>query len=75
LLSRSKNIAARAPTSSNCVIDLEGEIDEGLITWFKGPASYTGEDVVEIGIHGSPYMQQRLLKRAHQPERAVRIAG
>ncbi len=41
--------------------DEDGAIDEGLITWFKGPASYTGEDVVEVGVHGSPYIQQRLL--------------
>ena len=41
--------------------DKEGAIDEGLITWFKAPASYTGEDVVEIAVHGSTYVQQRLL--------------
>ena len=28
-------------------------IDEGLILWFPGPQSYTGEDMVEIHIHGS----------------------
>ena len=28
-------------------------IDEGLILWFPGPESYTGEDMVEIHIHGS----------------------
>ncbi len=55
-----KNIAAR--TVHFCKLkDAEGAIDEGLVTWFKGPASYTGEDVVEIGVHGSPYVQQRLL--------------
>ena len=27
-------------------------IDQGLITWFKGPASFTGEDVVEISVTG-----------------------
>ncbi len=55
-----KNIAAR--TVHFCKLkDAEGDIDEGLVTWFKGPASYTGEDVVEIGVHGSPYVQQRLL--------------
>ena len=27
-------------------------IDEGLILWFPGPQSYTGEDMVEIHIHG-----------------------
>ncbi|MDC1040847.1 tRNA uridine-5-carboxymethylaminomethyl(34) synthesis GTPase MnmE [Candidatus Pelagibacter sp.] len=28
-------------------------IDEGIILWFPGPQSYTGEDMAEIQIHGS----------------------
>jgi tRNA modification GTPase len=28
-------------------------IDEGLILWFPGPQSYTGEDMAEIQVHGS----------------------
>ncbi len=28
-------------------------IDEGLILWFPGPDSYTGEDMAEIQVHGS----------------------
>ena len=28
-------------------------IDEGIILWFPGPESYTGEDMVEFHIHGS----------------------
>ena len=28
-------------------------IDEGIILWFPGPASYTGEDMAEFHIHGS----------------------
>ena len=27
-------------------------IDEGIILWFPGPESYTGEDLAEIHIHG-----------------------
>src|SRR5512137_2380998 len=30
------------------------ELDEVLATLFRGPNSYTGEDVVEISCHGSP---------------------
>lgn len=44
------------------LIDMDGQIDEALITYFKGPHSYTGEDVVEVSVHGSPYIQQRLLQ-------------
>ena len=29
-------------------------IDQAVITYFKSPKSYTGEDVVEISLHGSP---------------------
>ena len=29
-------------------------IDEGVILWFPGPNSYTGEDMAEFHVHGSP---------------------
>lgn len=35
------------------VTDGEKRIDEGLAVYMKAPHSYTGEDVVEIQIHGS----------------------
>ncbi len=44
------------------VIDLDGQVDEAVLTVFKGPNSYTGEDVVEVSVHGSVYIQQRLLQ-------------
>ena len=28
-------------------------IDEGIIIWFPGPQSYTGEDMAEFHVHGS----------------------
>ena len=28
-------------------------IDEGIVIWFPGPNSYTGEDMAEIHVHGS----------------------
>lgn len=37
-------------------------IDEGLVTSFRSPRSYTGEDVVEISCHGSIFIQQKLLE-------------
>ncbi|GAA0536469.1 tRNA uridine-5-carboxymethylaminomethyl(34) synthesis GTPase MnmE [Chitinophaga japonensis] len=36
-------------------------IDEVVVSLFKGPRSYTGEDVVELSCHGSPYIQQQLI--------------
>ena len=37
------------------------ELDEVLITLFKGPQSYTGEDTVEISCHGSTYIQKEII--------------
>ncbi|MBT8302613.1 MAG: tRNA uridine-5-carboxymethylaminomethyl(34) synthesis GTPase MnmE [Maribacter sp.] len=37
-------------------------LDEVLISIFKGPHSYTGEDVIEISCHGSPYIQQQIIQ-------------
>ena len=34
-------------------IDTSELIDEGIILWFPGPESYTGEDMAEIQVHGS----------------------
>ena len=36
-------------------------IDEGIILWFPGPESYTGEDMAEIHIHGGKAVIQALL--------------
>jgi len=36
-------------------------IDEALITYFKGPNSFTGEDVIEISGHGSPVILRQIL--------------
>ena len=36
-------------------------IDEVVLSLFKSPKSYTGEDVVEISAHGSPFIQQQII--------------
>ncbi len=36
------------------------EVDQALAIWFPGPASFTGEDVLELQIHGSPALVQVL---------------
>ncbi|MBL8148874.1 MAG: tRNA uridine-5-carboxymethylaminomethyl(34) synthesis GTPase MnmE [Blastocatellia bacterium] len=41
----------------------DGEfLDEAVAIYFSAPKSYTGEDVVEISCHGSPYILSQLLK-------------
>ncbi len=37
-------------------------IDQVVISLFKSPASYTGEDTVEISAHGSPYILEAVIK-------------
>ena len=37
-------------------------IDEVIVSLFKAPHSFTGEDIVEISCHGSVYIQQRILQ-------------
>lgn len=40
------------------------QIDDGIATFFKGPASFTGEDTVEISCHGGILVTQRVLEAA-----------
>jgi tRNA modification GTPase len=37
-------------------------IDEVMLTLFRSPASYTGEDAAEISHHASPYIQQKIME-------------
>lgn len=39
------------------------DLDQVVVTVFKGPRSYTGEEVVEISCHGSSWIQQALVTR------------
>ena len=39
-------------------------VDQVVVTYFPGPASYTGEDVVEISGHGSPVMLRQIVRAA-----------
>ena len=43
-------------------------IDEGIILWFPGPQSYTGEDMAEIQVHGSKAVVDALLSSISQIE-------
>jgi tRNA modification GTPase len=36
-------------------------LDEVVVSVFKGPRSYTGEDVTEISCHGSPFIQEQIV--------------
>ncbi|MDG1778663.1 MAG: tRNA uridine-5-carboxymethylaminomethyl(34) synthesis GTPase MnmE [Flavobacteriaceae bacterium] len=44
------------------IVDGDRVLDEVLVSIFKNPQSYTGEDVVEISCHGSSYIQQEIMQ-------------
>ncbi|EJC65176.1 MULTISPECIES: tRNA uridine-5-carboxymethylaminomethyl(34) synthesis GTPase MnmE [Alcaligenes] len=57
--------------------DAQGQaIDEGIALFFKGPHSYTGEDVLELQGHGGPAVLRRLLDRCLEAgkEMGLRLA-
>ncbi|MGB1039340.1 MAG: tRNA uridine-5-carboxymethylaminomethyl(34) synthesis GTPase MnmE [Flavobacteriales bacterium] len=60
----SKKVEAKESHTAHFGVIKEGKelIDEVVITVFKNPASFTGEDVVEIACHGSIFIQQQILK-------------
>ena len=44
------------------IIEKKQIIDDVIVTIFKNPHSFTGEDVVEISCHGSQFIQQKILE-------------
>ena len=75
---KSKNNKVLSQQSSHTVhlgylLKNENELDEVLITLFKGPHSYTGEDTIEISCHGSSYIQKEIIDLF--VENGVRVAN
>lgn len=61
-----KSLAEVSPNTLHYgeIIDKEGHtIDDVLVSVFKAPHSYTGEDSTEISCHGSRYILQQVLQR------------
>jgi len=60
-------LAAQIPARQACLKNFKqhdgSNIDSGLAIFFKGPASYTGEDTLELQGHGGPVVLDLLLKR------------
>jgi tRNA modification GTPase len=44
------------------ISDEKGMLDEVLVSVFRSPHSYTGEDAIEISCHGSSYIQQKIME-------------
>ncbi|MCM1523365.1 MAG: tRNA uridine-5-carboxymethylaminomethyl(34) synthesis GTPase MnmE [Ruminococcus sp.] len=47
-------------------IYLGEEIDDGILTVFKAPRSYTGEDTAELSCHGGLYVTERILRALYE---------
>jgi tRNA modification GTPase len=60
----SKNLLLQATHTAHMGVLKENNvaIDEVLLTLFKAPKSYTGENVVEISGHGSPFVLQKIIE-------------
>jgi tRNA modification GTPase len=58
-----KDVAAQASHTLHVgfLKDEDKILDEVVLSLFKGPRSYTGEDVIEISAHGSPFIQQQII--------------
>lgn len=54
------------------VLRWEGFQERALVLFFPGPRSYTGEDVVELQVHGNPLLVRRLLD--HLGTLGIRLA-
>ncbi len=76
-----------SPNKNKSLLDAKGQtlhfgavrdgddlVDEVLISLFRAPHSYTGEDVIEINIHGSTFIQRKmmelLVRKGARPARA-----
>lgn len=53
---------ANTVSFGNIINKVGNSIDEVLISVFRSPHSYTGEDTVEISCHGSQFVQQQILR-------------
>ena len=62
ILRRTEPLEPRLATVTAVVSPTSGQrVDRVLVTYFPEPASYTGEDVVEISGHGSPVLLRRIV--------------
>ncbi|MBP7344967.1 MAG: tRNA uridine-5-carboxymethylaminomethyl(34) synthesis GTPase MnmE [Sediminibacterium sp.] len=69
-----KDLFVQASHSIHVGLLKDGDIvlDEVVLSLYRGPKSYTGEDVIEISCHGSPYIQEQILQAI--TKRGVRLA-
>ena len=57
------------------IVDGERVVDDVVVALFRAPHSYTGDDTVEITIHGSKYISQEVIRLAVKHGARVATAG
>ena len=60
-LINNNRLGARIASLFNIFDTMGRHIDEAVITFFKAPNSYTGEDVVELSCHGNPLIVEKVV--------------
>lgn len=70
----SKDLAQQASHTLHIGFLKNGDtvLDEAVVSLYKAPRSYTGEDVIEISCHGSPWVQQQVINACL--EKGARLA-
>jgi tRNA modification GTPase len=63
-LNGNKSLTPRLAVYCSFYNHIQELIDQGLMFYFRGPHSFTGEDVVEIHAHGSPVVLDLLTKES-----------
>jgi tRNA modification GTPase len=64
ILTHTRDLAPRYATFTKVRLTPASTGDEVVATFFPGPNSYTGQDVVEISAHGSPVVLRSIVERA-----------
>lgn len=64
LVRREARFEARRATLSTFGSRAGAPVDQVIITYFPAPASYTGDDVVEVSAHGSPLVLKTIVQSA-----------
>lgn len=64
LTRKGKTPETKIPTLHSIYSRQNKKIDQALVTYFKAPHSYTGEDIIEIACHGNPLIVQEIIKTA-----------
>jgi len=80
LLPLAQALLGKAPTPRHAhrvlLSDTQGQhLDEVLLIWFQAPASFTGEDIIELQGHGGPWVLHQLSRHVLEQAQAHGVAA